>query len=91
MSMKQFFTKVSTVQETIPREWIDSTLRPAPKQAVGQPCKNCEVPEPVPVCVRQDDEHLPARLDNLKKTSPHTSETGKIQGVYSEREGRYPH
>ena len=41
------------------REWIDSTLPPAPKKwAVGWPCKDREVPEPLPVCVRQDDEHL---------------------------------
>ena len=50
MSIKQFFTKVSTAQEAIPREWIDSALPPAlKKRAVGRPRKNREIPEPVPV------------------------------------------
>ena len=40
---------------------------------MGRPRKNSEVPEPIPVCVGQDDEHLSAHLDDLDKASPHTT------------------
>ena len=65
--------------------WRSSnSLRKSAKHKKLSP-KN-EVPEPIPVCGRHDDHHLPARSDNLEKTSPHTTPKREKYKAYTVKE-----
>ena len=87
MSIKQYFTKVSTAEEAIPQEWKDSPLPPArKKRAVGRPRKRgdiqSEIPVPVPVDIESEVVDVERPADTAKPESQAADKPTPKRGKY---------